>query len=391
VIRLSTGERKQLAEGVRSYVTPTGHLVFASLEGRLLAAPFDSDAMELTSAPVPLVEGLGIRGTDAMYSLSETGDLLYWSSPAVGAQAEFVWVTRAGVATPVDAGWTFNPGGPNRGLSLSPDGTRLAYRDMSDGQGEIWIKDMDDGPLARFTFDAGGDWFPRWDPDGQNVTFLSDRGGDRDLWSKRADGTGEPTLLWDLDRSMAAGFWSPDGEWLVVRASAGGGASMDVLGLRPGIDSVAVPLAATSSIETSPALSPDGRWLAYASNETGAYEIYVRPFPGVDAGQFQVSIGGGVAPVWAHDGREIFFLGFDQRMNVAQIETDPRFRVIGVESLFDAAAIYGGQVTAGWYDVSMDDERLLMVRGYLDRGDSVPAELILVRNWFDVLEERVGN
>jgi hypothetical protein len=150
-------------------------------------------------------------------------------------------------------------------------------------------------------------------------------------------------------------------------------------------------LAATSSIETSPALSPDGRWLAYASNETGAYEIYVRPFPGVDAGQFQVSIGGGVAPVWAHDGREIFFLGFDQRMNVAQIETDPRFRVIGVESLFDAAAIYGGQVTAGWYDVSMDDERLLMVRGYLDRGDSVPAELILVRNWFDVLEERVGN
>ena len=167
---------------------------------------------------------------------------------------------------------------------------------------------------------------------------------------------------------------------------------MDILGFRPGVDTIPLPLVATPASETSPALSPDGRWLAYTSNETGSYEVYVRPFPGADAGQFQVSIGGGVAPMWAHSGRELFFLGFDQRLNVAQIETAPRFRVVGVESLFNANAEYGGQIATGWYDVSMDDQRLLMVRPYQGGdGGGVRAELILVRNWFEELEERVGN
>jgi len=391
-MRMSTGERVELTEGVRAYVTPTGHLVFASLDGRILAAPFDPDAMELTGAPVPLVEEVGMRNDDAMFSLSETGDLLYWSTGSQNSESEFVWVTRAGVATPVDPGWTFDPGGANWGWSLSPDGTRLAYRDMSDDVGEIWIKDLDDGPLARFTFDAGADWSPRWAPDRQNVTFLSDREGDRDLWSKRADGTGEPTLWLDFARPIATGFWSPDGEWLVFRTNAQAGLISDILGFRPGVDTVPLPLVATPASERGPALSPDGRWLAYASDETGTYEIYVRPFPDVDAGQFQVSLVGGVAPVWAHSGRELFFFGYDQNSHAAEIETAPRFRVVGVESLFEVGSAYGGQTNVGWYDIAPDDREFLMARPYQGGdGESVAAELILVRNWFEELTERVGN
>ena len=299
---MASGRRVVLTEGIRQYVTPTGHLVFASADGRLFAAPFDDKAMELTSAPVPLVENLGITNLgEAMYDLSNSGDLVYWRVPGRG-QSEFVWVSRSGEITQVDPGWMFTPGVGNQSWSLSPNDTRLAFRDMADG-GDIWIKELDDGPLYRFTFDAGRDGAPRWAPDGETVTFLSDRAGTLSIWSKRADGVGEPEMLMDYQRSIAEAFWSPDGAWLIFRAAAGGGASRDILGFRPGVDSAAVPLVATDFMERAAALSPDGRWLAYTSDETGQLEVYVRPFPDVNTGRWLVSNRGRpnttVGPQWS--------------------------------------------------------------------------------------------
>ena len=250
---------------------------------------------------------------------------------------------------------------------------------MVDG-GDIWIKELDDGPLARLTFDAGQDWAPRWAPDGETVTFLSDRAGTRSIWSKRADGVGEPEMLMDYERNLPSGFWSPDGEWLVFRVGAAGGANRDILGFRPGVDSAAVPLVATDFAENSPAISPDGRWLAYASDESGLHEVYVRPFPDVNTGRWLVSNGGGRTPLWAHSGRELFFLASDGGFMAAQVETTPSFRVTEIERLFELPPTTSVSVSAGWYDVTSDDQRFLMARQPLGNdGERDVPQLILVK------------
>ena len=168
--------------------------------------------------------------------------------------------------------------------------------------GDIWIKELPAGPLARLTFDPGRDFAPGWSPDGRRVTFLSDRAGSLSIWSKRADGVGDPELLSASDRPLASAFWDHQGEWLIFRPRSGGGVSRDILGLRPGTDSSAIRLVVSDFDENAPDLSPDGRWLAYTSDESGQEEVYVRPFPEVDSGRWLVSDGGAIAPRWAHSG-----------------------------------------------------------------------------------------
>ena len=396
-MRLATGERKTLAPGVKPYVTPTGHLIFASLEGRILAAPLDIDGMELTGAPVPIVEGVVVSSNDyPFYSVSQTGTLVYWSGDTSTGGREFVWVERTGVATPVDPGWTFERGNVNSGWSLSPDDTRLALRARTEAGLDIWIKELDDGPLSRLTFHEAQERMPRWTPDGRTVTFISNRGGDYDVWSKADDGTGEAELVLDSDAFFAQGFFSPDGEWLIMRigGAAGVAGGRDILAMRPGVDSVPLPLLASELDEAGPALSPDGRWLAYNSDETGRYEVFVRPFPDVNAGKWQVSTEGGHGPLWAHSGRELFFVNNAFEMVAAQVETESGFRVRERQTLFAIPPGYEGRgnnsFIVGLYDIASDDERFLMVRPFQD-AEETSNELILVQNFFEELKRRVGN
>ena len=238
---------------------------------------------------------------------------------------------RSGQATPVDADWWFDRGDGNAGWSISPDGTRLALRTLTDDGYDIWVKELDDGPLSRLTFDAAGDKMPRWAPDGENVTFLSARAGEFDVWSRRADDTGSAELLFDPDPTLAEGFWSPDGQWLLLRSGGTPGVvgSRSIFAVRPGVDSVAQPLREEEYDESAPAISPDRRWIAYVSTETGRKEVFARPFPDVDTGKVQVSTEGGTMPYWAHNGRELFFMESDTRtMMAAEFETTPRFRIL---------------------------------------------------------------
>ncbi len=395
-IRLPGGERLVVAPGTRSYVTSTDHLVFASLDGRLLAAPFDSDALQIVGAPVPVVDNLSIPGTgDPAYVLAEGGTLLYWSGPASSANAEFVWVTRDGVVTPVDPGWTFNPGTANVGWSLSPDGTRLAYRDVGGGDGgEIWIKELDRGPLSRLTFAPSAEGAPIWSADGRTVLFNSDRqGSGTDVWERRADGTGEDRLVLDPDRSVVELAMTPDGSWIVFRAAAP--PSRDIVGQRPGTDTQATPLLTSTDFdEVSPALSPDGRWLAYTSFETGAPQVYVRPFPDVDQGRWQVSSGaGGSAPRWSHSGTELFYAS-NAGWTAARIDTRTGFRVVATQDIPWPSPVppVSTDVAGGWYDISPDDRRILAVRPATTVGEvTVEPELILVQNFFEELKARVPN
>ncbi len=394
-MRMSTGERKVITEGVKPYYTSTGHLVFVSPDGQIVAAPFDPDAMALTGPAVPLGQGVTFTNFIPQYSLSQNGTLVYITAASM-REYEFVWVTRSGEATPVDAGWSFRVGADvSRGWSLSPDGTRLAFREEADAGYDIWVKQLPDGPLSRLTFDQIMEAKPRWTPDGRSVTFLSDRSGNHDVWSKPADGTGEPRVLFDGGDLLGSGegFWSPVGEWLVLRTGLGGVSGRDILALRPGVDSVPLPLLTEEYNEEAAALSPDGRWLAYGSNETGSREVYVRPFPDVDSGRWQVSTDGGIMPVWAHSGRELFFVDGSRALIAVEVETDPTFQVGAKETLFTLPVDYLSIAVSALYDIAPDDQRFLMVRGYQAdaEGDAAPSEIILVQNFFEELKRLVPN
>ncbi|MGD8319514.1 MAG: protein kinase, partial [Gemmatimonadota bacterium] len=292
ILDLRSGEARSLVSGaLLAEYASTGDLVYVRPDGSVFAEPFDPRSLEATGPAVPVLEGVKVDAAVVPdLTLGPDGTLLMMTGTAVSTDAELVWVTREGVATPVDPGWTFDPGEANRGWSISPDGTRLAVRIWTAAGHDIWVKELPRGPLSRLTFDEGEDRMPRWSPDGTQVTFLSSRGGNLDVWSRRADGVGEASLLFDYERFLAQGFWTPNGKWLVLRTGGTPGelGGRDVLAVQPGVDSVARPLLASGFDEQAPAISPDARWIAYISDETGRNEVFVRPFPDVEGGKWQV-------------------------------------------------------------------------------------------------------
>jgi serine/threonine-protein kinase len=367
-------------------------LVFATLDGQILAAPFDAGKMEVTGGVVPLVQGVGVTASeDVMYTLSENGTLLYWSAGVSAAASEMIWVSRSGEISPVDPAFTFNPNGANHYWRLSPDGTKVAFQDNREPGGDVWIKQLDRGPVSRLTFHAGTDMAPEWSADGQSVLYLSDRGGQGiDVWTQKADGTGEPTLVLELEQMPISHTQSPDGSWVVFRTMSA--PTRDIFAQQIG-ETTPIPVSASQSFdENAPAISPDGRWIAYVSDETGEPQVYVRPFPDVDAGRWQVSNGPGVSPLWSHSGRELFFATLEGLM-AAQVETSPSFRVIGQQSLFRFPPGVQAGIARGFYDVSPDDQRFLMARPAQFGGDDSGSqiELIMVENFFEVLKDRVPN
>jgi serine/threonine-protein kinase len=307
---------------------------------------------------------------------------------------QFAWVTRSGRATLVDPEWTFNPGTENRGWDLSPDGSQLALRAVSDLGEDIWVKPIPTGPIARFTFTPSEERMPRWSPDGQTIAYLSPREDNFDVWSRRADGTGDPLLMADLEESIAEIAWTPDGRSLLVRTAGIPGVigGRDIYRVPLDTEGAPSPLLSSNADEAAPALSPDGRWLAYSSDETGRREVFVRPYPNVQTGQFQVSNGGGRAPAWSSDGAELFFIadatneGADsRRMMVAAIDRGPPFRVLTPQTLFEIDDNYYLANNSISYRVAADDERFLMARF---PGEGARIELVFVQNFFEVLRER---
>jgi serine/threonine-protein kinase len=379
-------------EAMGIWYVPTGHVVYSRSVGGLFAAPFDLSSLEVTGAAIPVLEGVQAAGL----AFSHEGTALYMLGDAVGSAGyEVVWVDRSGRATPVHSGWTFRPGGSDWGMALSPNQERLALKMETDLGNDVWIKLLPDGPLTRFTFNDGEDRMPRWAVDGQYVTFISVRGGNLDLYRRRADHTGDAELLLDYERSLAQGFYSPNGEWVVLRTGGAAGVrgGRDILGFRPDVDTIPVPLVVTESDEQAPAVSPDGRWLAYLSDETGRNEVYVCPFPDTDRGKWQVSEGGATAPLWAHSGTELFYVSADRDMMVAEIQTGPPFSVGQRRVLFRVDAQYLMGVVTGYYDIAADDQRFLMRRLTSGKEDEVgePNRLVLVQSWFEELKEKLGN
>jgi Tol biopolymer transport system component len=323
----------------------------------------------------------------AQITTSASGTLAYLAGPAGINRSEAVWVSRDGQAVPVDSTWVVLPSSTS-GWALSPDGDRLAISVMDESSREnVWIKELDRGPVSRLTFGASVDTRPRWTPDGSSVTFLSDREGDQSLYQRSADGTGTDTLVFDVEAAIWEALPSPDGQWIVMRT---GGADniRDIVALRVGQDTVPTPLLTAPYDEEGPALSPDGRWLAYVSTETGRREVFVRPFPDVESGKWQVSTSGGVSPVWARSGEELFFLNGNQELVSQAVLPGAAFQRGGQQVLFSTAG-YREMENYHSFDVSPDDQRFLMLRPKATAAGQSTEDapvLVMVENWLDEVD-----
>jgi serine/threonine-protein kinase len=377
---LPKGPVRSLVRGVFATYA-AGDLLVVTGDGKLIGIPFDTKKLEITGAPVALLEGVGVRNNAFNIDLTIGGNgTLAYTTGGTQATRRAAWVTREGLATSVDSTW--DPQGIIGSASLSPDGKAIAVALTREGRRDIWVKRLPAGPFSRLTFNDTSSGRPAWSADGQDVYYIADRSGSGvgPVYARRSDGTGTPRLVFKTEVDIGQVRASRDGRWLLLRTAPAPPASGDILGLKLG-DSVPVPLVASPATELFPALSPDGRWLAYASDESGAFEVYVRPFPETAGAKWQVSTAGGSQPTWSSTGRELLYVNGRTEMVSAQISPGPTFSVGAQRVLFSAVPYSNvGAVPAFW--LSPDDKRFLVLR----EGEAgQPGELVLAENWVQQL------
>jgi len=298
VLDLKTRQKKtQIQGGSDARYVDTGHLVYAAA-GTLLAVRFDLGRLEVTSDPVPAVEQVTMSDTAGMadFVLSKNGTLVYVpGSVTAGLTRSLAWVNRQGHEEPIKA--------PPRAYvvpRISPDGTRVAL-DIRDQENDIWVWDLKREALSRFTFSPGADQFPVWTPDSRRIIFSSGVPGAQSLHWQAADNTGTIEALTKSQNPQWPTSMSPDGTHVLFGENAPGtNQDIGMLTLTPASSTVlprTQALIHTTFNELSAEVSPDGRWVAYQSNASGTDQVYVRPFPNVDAGYWQVSTSGGARPV----------------------------------------------------------------------------------------------
>ena len=387
VLSLETGKTKLLLEGgTGARYVPTGHIVF-SRAGALLAVPFDLERLERTGDPVTVVEGILMEpGGAAHFTFSDDGSLAYVPGGVLVPNRKLVWVNRQGEVEPL-------PAEPREYMSpsLSPDGRQVAVTIREGSNYDIWILDVARGSLTRLTSHTREDLSPIWTPDSAQVTFMSEMNGPvPTLWWRPADRSRPQELL--LERVPAGArrptSWSPDGQTLaftqLFRSETD---SSDILMLPREGEQEPWAFLRTEFEETGAMFSPDGRWLAYESNETGRDERYVQPFSATGpGGKLPVSVSGGTEPVWPRNSRDLFYRNGDKMMAVA-IETEPELSVGTPRLLFEGRFLEAGPLhLRRSYDVSSDGQRFLMIQR---EQDLVPTEIVVILNWFEELKRLV--
>ena len=313
IVSLQTGKQQVLPlEGASNpHYSRTGHVVYRR-SSSVMAVPFNLDRLEVTGPAVPIAEdvAMNVLGT-AQFGVSSDGTLVYVSADDSNAQQTLRWVDRLGQDTPVAVS--------ARALEeprLSPDGDDLAVT-KREGNVDVWVYRLARGALTRLTSALTEDETPIWMPDGRRVTFSAARRGQpRLVFWKQADASGEEELLVRTDKAedhMHPDSWSPDGKTLALTNTRMPFEDADMWMLRPADTQQLRPFLQTRFNEGGARFSPDGRWLAYVSNESGRYEVYVRPFPGPGEGR-PVSLEGGTEPVWARSGAELFYRSGEKMM-----------------------------------------------------------------------------
>ncbi len=355
----------------------TGRLIFLRA-ATLMAQPFDPGKMTLSGEPAAVADGVDSFTTSShgLFSVSDTGTLVYRAGN--GTQTVLTWFDQQGkpAGTLGDPGDYWDP-------AISPDGSRVAVAMGPLASRDIWILDVARGSSTRFTFDPARDDFPAWSPDGKNIAFSSNRGGTTDLYIKPADGSGEDKLLLHTDEQKTDALWTRDARFLLF-TSVGPKTAQDLWDLpyptSPQLgDAKPVSLLKTQFIEPVSRVSPDGRWLAYTSNESGTFENYVRPFtPDAPAGtgaKFMVSKGGGALPLWRPDGKELFYLSLTNQVMAVDIDTSKGFQAGTPRRMFASPVVVGPTVR---WDLSPDGKRFLFAAPP-SAGRVIPCTVIV--NW----------
>jgi len=358
--------RKVVASAFQARFVPTGDIVYAA-RGSLFAMAFDPNALTTRGEPLALVENVDagpVTGT-VPFAVSDTGVLVYVPGGGVARtpQRTLVWVDRHGRETPLSA--------PARAYTyprIAPDGSRVAL-DIRDQAYDIWALDLARGSLSRLTTFAGADSYPVWMPGGRELLFASNREGPINLYRQPADGTGVASRVITSGVFEAPQAVSPDGRQAVVRHSDPlTGDDLMLVSLDGSSAPRVVPLVKTKFVENNADISPDGKWVAYQSDESGQFEVYVRPFPDAASARWLASAGGGTRPVWSRSGTELFYVVGSSpdpiRMMRVAVATSPSLTASRPQQLFeghyyiDSAAAARGRT----YDVSPDGSRFLMIK-----------------------------
>ena len=382
---LRTGTQRVLVRGgSRAHYVATGHLVYVAA-GTLHAIRFDLNRLETYGTAVPVLPQVAVTGNGAGdFAVAADGTLVYVNAPASLAAIKrlLVWVDRTGKEEPL--------GTPPRAYEhprLSPDGTRVAIY-INDQENDIWIWDQGRATLGRLTLDPGQDNFPLWTPNGRRIIFSSNRGiGQPNLWSQAADGTGTAERLTTNSHAQFLNGITPDGTAVLYNETTEG-MGRDLLQVELDGSHRVTPLLQTKFNERNGIVSPDGRWLAYESDNSGSFEVYVRPFPNVGDSQSQVSTAGGRQPLWARSGKELFYLGADETLLSVPVNVIAGGWHAGAPVKLLDARYYTGNGSGRAFDVSPDGQRFLMIKGPTNAGVPPPA-LIVVQHWDEELKRLV--
>ena len=370
LLSLETGQKTKLIEGADPWYVSTGHIVFMSNDS-LFGVPFDVSRLEVTGSPFPLPEKPRFSTpTSADFAISDTGSLVYVSAMA---KNQLVWVDRNGVGQAL----LQEP----RNFStpkLSPDGKRLAITTW-DPRRATWVLDLERNILEKVNIDAESSTLIV-SPDGKSIAVGSTADGAMNLYLMPSDGSPQLKRLTPSDNIQIPASWSADSEWIIYVEEATDTRN-DIWALPLDNDERPHLVRGTQYDETQPMLSPDGKWLVYRSNAAGQNEVYIEPFPGPGSIK-QVSREGGTEPVWAHDGREIFYRNGSQMM-VVSVETHPELELGAPALLFEGTYELTERRTPN-YDVAPDGKRFLMIE-----GQPAPTQINVVLNWFEELKRLV--
>jgi dipeptidyl aminopeptidase/acylaminoacyl peptidase len=326
---------------------------------------------------VPLVEQVFVDGnSQALFSADESGTLVFRAGGAA-EETQLTWFDRSGKAV-----GAAGPPGRYRNPVLSPDRTRVAVEFVGDADRnrDIWLLELARGVLSRFTFDPRNDVNPVWAPDGSRIVFGSDReGGVFSLYQKLSSGASAEALLFKSTVENAVPYsWSPDGRFILHRYMNGGAFNTGVLPLAG--DPKPRPFLPVPFNQTMAEVSRDGRWIAYHSNESGRYEVFVQTFP-TPAGKWQVSKDGGYYPTWRGDGREIFYYAGDGRLMAVPVTAGAALEVGSAVPLFRAEMLNGPSTAVGFraqYDVTPDGQRFLL---NVPVAEARRPSITVVLNW----------
>lgn len=384
VLDLKTGSYKVLLRsGSHAHYLPSGHLVYATA-GTLRAVPFDLARLETRGPPIAAVRDvLTTAGGDLDAVVSADGTLAYVpGGVAVETAPTLVWVDRQGRETSIPS--------PPRAYSeprLSPDGKRIAVF-TADQELDLWLSDMDRPTLTRVTSGPGVDFFPVWTLDSRALIFSSQRSSAGNIFRQPTNGSGAVERLSESPRLQNPTAITPDGRSLIFTEIAEK-TREDVMQMALDESRAVMPVVQTSFAERNGIVSPDGRWLAYEANDSGPFEIFVRPYPDVNTGLAKVSVAGGVRPLWARSGRELFFVSPSGAIMGVRVLPGPSWGATAPTLLVKDGYRTSPGNPGRTYDISPDGQRFLMIKNSVSDGPTAAASLVVVQHWGEELTRLV--